>query len=82
MTRPPRRIGSRSLGEFPHDVVRIECERCSRAGSYALAGLLARFGADIALPDLLMELAACERRKDFSAPCGVRFTDLAAKALS
>jgi hypothetical protein len=23
-----RRIGSRSLGEFPFDVVRIECERC------------------------------------------------------
>jgi len=26
--------GSHSLGEFPLDVVRIECERCSRFGSY------------------------------------------------
>jgi hypothetical protein len=26
------RTGSRSLGEFPFDVVRIECERCGRAG--------------------------------------------------
>jgi hypothetical protein len=29
-----RRAGSHSLGEFPLDVVRIECERCGRAGSY------------------------------------------------
>ena len=44
------RIGSRSLGEFPSDVVRIECERCGRAGSYRRDGLMARFGVDIALP--------------------------------
>jgi hypothetical protein len=55
-------MGSRSLGEFPLDVVRIECERCGRAGSYRRGGLLARFGADIALSDLLMELTQCERR--------------------
>jgi hypothetical protein len=30
------RIGSRWLSEFPSDVVRIECERCGRAGSYEL----------------------------------------------
>jgi hypothetical protein len=39
--------------------------------------VIERFGADAALPDVLMDLAACERRKDFSAPCGARFTDLA-----
>jgi hypothetical protein len=49
-----RRIGSRSLGEFPFDVVRIECERCGRASRYRRDGLMARFGADIALPDLLL----------------------------
>jgi hypothetical protein len=82
MTRPPRRIGLRSLGEFPFDVVRIDCERCGRAGRYALAGLIERFGADAAGPDVLLELAACERRRDFSRPCGAKFTDLAAKALN
>jgi hypothetical protein len=76
----PRRIGSRSLGEFPFDVVRIDCERCGRAGRYALAGLLARFGADAAGPDVLMELAQCDRRKDFSRPCGARYTDLGGSA--
>jgi len=44
------RVGSRSLGEFPLDVVRI--------------------GAAIALPDLLGALSSCERRADFSKPCG------------
>jgi hypothetical protein len=55
------------LGEFPLPVVRIDCPRCERAGSYRLDGLKARFGADAALPDLLLALASCERRKDFSA---------------
>jgi hypothetical protein len=41
------------------------------------AGLIERFGADAALSDVLMDLAACERRHDFSAPCGARFTNLA-----
>ncbi len=36
-------------------------------------------GADAALPDVLLDLAACERRADFSRPCGARFTDLAAQ---
>jgi hypothetical protein len=53
----------------------MECRRCDRAGSYRKAGL-ARFGADIALPDLHLALATCERRADFSRPCGARFTDL------
>ena len=76
-----RRIGSRSLSDYPAPVVRIDCERCGRAGRYALAGLIERFGADAALPDVLMELASCERRKDFSRPCGARFMDLSPPSL-
>ncbi len=49
-----RRVGSHSLGEFPLAVVRIECPRCERAGSYRLDGLKARFGSDITLRDLLV----------------------------
>ncbi len=74
------RNGSRSLGDYPGDVVRIECERCGRAGRYRLHGLIERFGADAALPDVLLALASCERRGDFSRRCGARFTDLAARA--
>ena len=50
LTRPPRSIGSRSLGEFPLDVVRIECERCGRAGSYRRHRPVARFEATSLCP--------------------------------
>jgi hypothetical protein len=80
LPQAPRRIGSHSLGEFPLDVIRIECERCGRAGRYAKARLIERFGADAAGPDVLTELAQCERRKDFSRPCGARYTDLGGSA--
>jgi hypothetical protein len=73
------RIGPRSLAGFPHAVVRIECERCGLAESYRRDSLMVRFGAEIALPDLLMAQASCDRRNDFSRPCGARFTDLAAR---
>jgi hypothetical protein len=46
--RPVKRIGSRSLGEVPLAVVRIECQRCARAGSYRLDGLMALFRYDAA----------------------------------
>ena len=69
-----RRIGSHSLDEFPLAVVRIDCERCGRAGRYGRDRLIERFGADAALPDVLLALASCERRADFSRPCGARFT--------
>jgi len=70
------RNGSYTLGEFPAKVVRIDCPRCERAGRYRLDGLTARFGADAALPDVLLALTSCERRSDFSRPRGARFTDL------
>ncbi len=37
------RKGSHSIDEFRADAVRIECPRCSRAGSYRGDGLFARF---------------------------------------
>ena len=69
--------GSFALGDYPGEVVRISCKWCGRSGSYGLDGLIARFGTDAALPDVPLELASCERRPDFSRPCGARFTDLA-----
>jgi len=73
------RNGSLALADYPGDVVYITCERCG-SGRYRLDGLVERFGADAALPDVLLELAACERRADFSRPCGARFTDLVASS--
>ena len=42
------RSGSHTLGEFPMNVVRIDCQRCGQAGRYRREGLIERFGADAA----------------------------------
>jgi hypothetical protein len=65
-----------TLGDFPHDPVRVECLRCGWRGRYRKAGLIARFGADMAGADVLSALASCEKRKNYGDPCGARFTDL------
>jgi hypothetical protein len=49
-----------TLGQHPRSV------QGRYSSSYRRNGLLARFGVDIALPDLLVALSSCERRKDFS----------------
>jgi hypothetical protein len=42
--------------------------------------LAGRFGADIILPDLLVDLVSCDRRRDFSRPSRARFTDPATQS--
>jgi hypothetical protein len=54
------RLGSVALPEP------ISARERAAVGSYRPDGLIKQFGPDIALPDLLMDLAACEWRKDFS----------------
>ncbi len=49
--------GSLTLLDYPGDMVRVACDKCGRAGQYRKANLIARFGADIALPDLRHEIA-------------------------
>ena len=60
----------------PRGTIRARFGTGSSAWSYRLDGLLARLGTDAALPDVLMALAVGDRRKDFSRPCGARFSDL------
>lgn len=73
-----KRIGSHSLSEFPLPVVRIDCEHCGRAARYALAGLIERFGAEAALPDVRIALlASCQRRADFGRDGRAQLADLA-----
>jgi hypothetical protein len=68
--------GAYSLAGFPLPIVRVDCARCGRSGQYRLTSLVARFGGDAALPDVLAELAHCDRRGSFSTPCGAKFSDL------
>ena len=46
-----------TLATYPHVTVRIACACCSRVGQYRLARLAAKFGAEIAMNDLLAFLA-------------------------
>ena len=71
--------GSLQLREYPADMVRLLCEKCGRAGQYRKANLIARYGADIRLPDLREEIAKCERHGKMHDACMVRYVDLIPK---
>jgi hypothetical protein len=77
-------VAFRHQGIWPFSVAlsppKPVAKSCGRTGSYRRGGLVKRFGGGIALPDVLLELASCERRADFLAPCGARLTDLAVSA--
>ena len=68
--------GSLRLGDYPGDFVRLSCVMCGRASQYRKQNLIARYGADIQLPDLREQLAQCERRARTDV-CGVHYLDLA-----
>ena len=72
----------RLLG-YPYVVVRVGCTKCGRSGSYQLARLAERYGANIRLTELLNMLSAdCKLRggsKGFVGShltCGAIFPDL------
>lgn len=59
--------------------LRISCGRCARAGRYRLTSLIAQYGPDHAVPNLLSMLSHdCPRRASGSAydVCGVHCPDL------
>jgi hypothetical protein len=72
--------GAVRLADYPAgEVVRIVCQPCGRAGRYRLSGLIARFGPDTGLPEVLAALNAdCPRRRDWrqDGPCRAGFPDL------
>jgi len=69
-----------TLASYPYVRVRIACTKCSRKGSYRLARLADKYGADIPLPDLLEYLAGDCRiwapRRAGLERCGTFFVDL------
>lgn len=73
------------LSQYPLARVRIECSHCGRLGSYSLARLGERHGAEIPLVDLLRLLtASCkwQRRpgvpdaRQYEPRCLAHFPDL------
>jgi len=53
--------GSLSPTSYPSDVITIRCHKCARLGRYRRTTLVERCGADAAMPDILNDIAACER---------------------
>jgi hypothetical protein len=61
------------------EVLRVECEKCGRAGRYRVDRLVQQFGRYAKLTDWLSGLAAdCPRKlaPGYSDPCGARCPDL------
>ena len=67
------------LRDYPCDLVRLSCEKCGCASQFRKQNLIARYGADIPLPDLLEELVGCHKRGKMHDACMVRYVDLVAK---
>ena len=69
-----------ALSSYPYVVVRIGCRRCTRKGSYRLARLAAKYGAEIPMMELLAHLAGdCaiwDARHPGAPRCGAYFVDL------
>lgn len=74
------RDGALLLADYPGELVRLACDRCGRTGRYRRTALAARFGPDMALPDMLAALAACDRRGRMHDGCRARYPDLAPPA--
>lgn len=77
------RRGYVSLGEIAAKLrmLRIECDRCGRAGRYRIDKLVAKYGADASIQPLQEEITAdCPRRADpkieLSAGCAPLCPDL------
>jgi hypothetical protein len=67
----------RRLVDYPWVLVRLRCDACKRVGSYRLARLAVKYGAEILLDDLLIRLSSdCHWRDEPRGTCGARFSDL------
>jgi hypothetical protein len=68
------------LSSYPYVVVRVACTKCSRAGSYRLARLADRYGAEAQMNSVLTMLSAdcklAERNRPGIDRCGAYFLDL------
>jgi hypothetical protein len=71
--------GSLQLFEYPKPMVRLACDKCGRAGQYRKETLIARYGADMRLPDLRYEVTKCSRHGQMHGACMVRYVDLIPK---
>jgi hypothetical protein len=65
-----------TLTEWPFRMVQLACDLCPRRGQYRKETLVARFGGDVLMPDVLHLVAQCPR-KDGQARLGGLFCGFA-----
>jgi hypothetical protein len=70
---------SPTLSDWPWPMVRLACDQCGRRGQYQRETLIARFGVEEPMPDLLHLIAQCSRRTEPGKACGVYYADLKPK---
>ena len=68
--------GCYTLAQYPHETVRLACKFCQRKGQYRKDTLLARYGPDIGLPDLRLQISQCNHHHGTQRVCGVYYPDL------
>lgn len=69
------RAGAYVVSDLPEGLTAIHCPKCGRSGRYRKSTLLKRFGPDAPLPTVLNELADCARRREWSDPCQVVYSE-------
>ncbi len=68
---------SRALEDYPGNSVVIICDRCSRSGRLNKSRLIAEYGPDAALPDVLRQVANCAKSKGYGNDlCGAKYGGL------
>ena len=65
------RDGALTLADVREPTLTIGCKRCGRYGRYSVTRLMAAYGADAKLPDLLATLANCEKARSASVPAAL-----------
>ncbi len=65
-----------TLEEFPLTMIEIACGKCGRHGWLRKDWLVAKYGAEIKLPDLLMRIADCELSGSMHDPCALYYVAL------
>jgi hypothetical protein len=60
----------------PYDVIRLACSKCGHEVRYRRERIIAQYGKNAAMTDVLRHLAGCNRWSAASGPCGAHFLDL------
>jgi hypothetical protein len=62
-----------TLADYRHEMIEIECPKCGRRRRLRTERLLAKYGSETKMPDLLHAIAQCPRWGSFADGCLARY---------